>query len=538
MQDFAALLSSIKPTAITRVYDAVQAAGLDVSDWPNYKNGKRAPASNPKYIYEWAFASDGDRVVLNLWHANLDVDDEGIFSDLDMRSYASEIERARDEPWRMIPAKPQWAHRARSFDRTLQTSWRGSRQVRIVLCEGTMRDHASGDEKSSEVKYRALDTAIWDMVSYNWDTGKARVRRRTTGIFALTDHKTSWIASAATQAVSWNAWLADSKRAKNDWVSAGGDLAGYLPASQDGLQPEKEHVNDTGPAYWIELRQPLTGIQMVAFLLQKDIEPVQVSIRFWIKEDAPEVYARFARSVRLEVNGQSLVPNLEMRPMDGWKPMHDGKPVAVKGVLYTAYLDRLGNPGIDTLRSVFLQSCKYAIECHAGRLSAFQRPLDVGVASDAPEWCDDELTVQQIAALPLSETEKLALVKARINQSGFRRRLLARWGDKCSVNGYGQPDYLIAAHILPWNKCTTAHDRWNPDNGLLLPPGLDKAFELGIIGFDEKGHVILSQRARRVDVAGLLGISATLRIQDFRRFPGIAGYLEQHRELHKHSLTR
>jgi 5-methylcytosine-specific restriction protein A len=46
-------LSEIAPTALQRIIDLVSAAGVDVSDWGNFKGGIAKAASNPKYCYEW-----------------------------------------------------------------------------------------------------------------------------------------------------------------------------------------------------------------------------------------------------------------------------------------------------------------------------------------------------------------------------------------------------------------------------------------------------------------------------------------------------
>ena len=47
-------LAELKPRRRDRIMDAVEAAGLDVSEWSSSPMG----AANPKYCYEWAFADD------------------------------------------------------------------------------------------------------------------------------------------------------------------------------------------------------------------------------------------------------------------------------------------------------------------------------------------------------------------------------------------------------------------------------------------------------------------------------------------------
>lgn len=67
--------ADLKPTEHHRVYDFVSEAGLDVSDWPNYRRSEH-PASNPKNCYNWAFGGT-DRVVLCLWHEEMKQDESG-----------------------------------------------------------------------------------------------------------------------------------------------------------------------------------------------------------------------------------------------------------------------------------------------------------------------------------------------------------------------------------------------------------------------------------------------------------------------------
>ena len=85
----------------------------------------------------------------------------------------------------------------------------------------------------------------------------------------------------------------------------------------------------------------------------------------------------------------------------------------------------------------------------------------------------------------LEETEREALIKARVGQGPFRDGLFARWKG-CSVTGCQVPDLLVASHIKPWSKCTTPAERLGAANGLLLIPNLDKLFDRGFITFDLK----------------------------------------------------
>ena len=52
---------------------------------------------------------------------------------------------------------------------------------------------------------------------------------------------------------------------------------------------------------------------------------------------------------------------------------------------------------------------------------------------------------------------------------------------------------LIASHIKPW-KDSTNTERLDVFNGLLLIPNLDKAFDSGLITFDNNGKIKISSK--------------------------------------------
>jgi hypothetical protein len=88
---------------------------------------------------------------------------------------------------------------------------------------------------------------------------------------------------------------------------------------------------------------------------------------------------------------------------------------------------------------------------------------------------------------------------------------------------------MIASHIVPWSRCEEPHERWDVENGLLLTPGLDRAFELGLIGFDERGRIIVSSKIS-LDTQLKLGIDRNQRIRTW--YEGMGKYLLRHRALH------
>ena len=125
----------------------------------------------------------------------------------------------------------------------------------------------------------------------------------------------------------------------------------------------------------------------------------------------------------------------------------------------------------------------------------------------------------------ITETEKEAIIRARIGQGLFRSRLLSYWAG-CSITGCKLTNILIASHIKPWRNSNNP-ERLDVFNGLLLTPNYDKLFDLGFISFGNNGEIIFSKEFPKSE-RQLLGIDNRnhLIFVDERHFQ----YLEFHRE--------
>jgi putative restriction endonuclease len=93
-------------------------------------------------------------------------------------------------------------------------------------------------------------------------------------------------------------------------------------------------------------------------------------------------------------------------------------------------------------------------------------------------------SIEQTAGIPTTELpkqgkEREAIVKIRVNQSFFRKTILASYDNKCCVTGITNADLLIASHIKPW--AVDRKNRMNPRNGLCLNALHDRAFDKGLI---------------------------------------------------------
>lgn len=86
---------------------------------------------------------------------------------------------------------------------------------------------------------------------------------------------------------------------------------------------------------------------------------------------------------------------------------------------------------------------------------------------------------------------KIQEVKTRVNQNVFRQIVLSNYSGKCAISNIDIPELLIASHIVPWSK--NEKERLNPENGICLSSLFDKAFDIGLIGFNNKYEILLSK---------------------------------------------
>ena len=115
-------------------------------------------------------------------------------------------------------------------------------------------------------------------------------------------------------------------------------------------------------------------------------------------------------------------------------------------------------------------------------------------ADDLDSW--ERKIEQEIASnSTISETDRLAIVRARNGQGLFKERV-SKIESRCRITGVENPVHLIASHCKPWRDSTN-EERLNGENGLLLTPSIDHLFDRGFIGFEDNGKLIISPVAHR-----------------------------------------
>ncbi|MDY0290625.1 MAG: HNH endonuclease [Sphaerochaeta sp.] len=94
-----------------------------------------------------------------------------------------------------------------------------------------------------------------------------------------------------------------------------------------------------------------------------------------------------------------------------------------------------------------------------------------------------------------SERDFYGWVARRKGQKAFRFALLSNYRFQCCLSGVTTIQMLLASHIVPWSQDQT--NRTNPQNGLLLNPLLDRAFDKGFITFSPLTYeAIITERIK------------------------------------------
>lgn len=96
--------------------------------------------------------------------------------------------------------------------------------------------------------------------------------------------------------------------------------------------------------------------------------------------------------------------------------------------------------------------------------------------------------------LPASGREREAIVRVRVNQSFFRRRVLSAYCFKCCVTGLTSRPLLVASHVIPWSEDEV--NRLNPRNGLCLNALHDRAFDRGLMWIEPDYVIRISPKLR------------------------------------------
>lgn len=182
MNDNRSLLEALKPTESPAVMDLVEQSGIDVTPWRFTSKGEpvERPKANPQYCYEWSFGSDKEPVAFCVWHEHLKCSDSEIYYEDNLRNLALKLESVRNDkrvPRDVRSRSVAQAKRARSFDSLIQSGFRLSKPIRVILLIGEDLGKEEIGWDSSKVKFRRLDSEPWQIVSYSLETGNFKFKR-------------------------------------------------------------------------------------------------------------------------------------------------------------------------------------------------------------------------------------------------------------------------------------------------------------------------------------------------------------------------
>jgi putative restriction endonuclease len=104
----------------------------------------------------------------------------------------------------------------------------------------------------------------------------------------------------------------------------------------------------------------------------------------------------------------------------------------------------------------------------------------------------EQVSEISVRDLPREGIEREALIRIRVNQSFFRRRILSAYEFTCCVTGLSVRELLVASHIVPWSQ--DPKNRLNPRNGLCLNALHDRAFDRGLMWVDEEFGIHFAKR--------------------------------------------
>lgn len=104
----------------------------------------------------------------------------------------------------------------------------------------------------------------------------------------------------------------------------------------------------------------------------------------------------------------------------------------------------------------------------------------------------DESLTEDDFLIPNGPTETERTIKARRVQTFFRAAVLSSYEFRCAISDIAVPELIVASHIIPWRIADER--RADPKNGIALNALYDRAFDRGLISFDESLRVILSPR--------------------------------------------
>lgn len=302
------------------------------------------------------------------------------------------------------------------------------------------------------------------------------------------------------------------------WIS--GEASNEAPRLSD-LQSVAKHAVPTPDVGMLSINEVITTLQQRGFT-----KPAQSGLKV-VRLDHPDlaypVYVKQSSSIHARLQAPLVLhPKYEADVQDLLS-----LPGIARG--HTRYYHNSNLRGFPKRRNGGASDIAYGVDVGFHNSAALLMLVDQLLGESRTLVSNSERSAEFAQVLPediaLTDTEREALIKARVGQSGYRDELLGYWGG-CAVTDCCVPMLLRASHIKPWRVASGA-ERLDPFNGLLLTPNLDLAFDQGLISFDDYGQILLGEDLDP-DSARSLNITPDLRLRQID--PRHRGYLAWHRD--------
>jgi putative restriction endonuclease len=109
--------------------------------------------------------------------------------------------------------------------------------------------------------------------------------------------------------------------------------------------------------------------------------------------------------------------------------------------------------------------------------------------------------------------------------------VLVNYDEKCALCSLNHTSLLMASHIVPWSQ--NKEHRLNPKNGLCLCAIHDKAFDRGLISFDENLTILFSNEITKIKEKSFVDYFGQFEGEELnvpKKFYPSLEFLEFHRE--------
>lgn len=221
-----------------------------------------------------------------------------------------------------------------------------------------------------------------------------------------------------------------------------------------------------------------------------------------------------ARSIEHYVSGLNVVSNDMLREKVIGKPLQDMELFELDLAIALIFRNKF-----------FLEKDAVGKRMYSNSLKHFRYYVSLNVSSATAEIAEVDKIERDTS---ISKTERETIVKARIGQGQYRKRLLDKYNHECIITHVGIPEILIASHIKPW-AVSNNEERISSENGFILSATYDKLFDQGLISFQNDGKIMISSMISN-DNASCLNLDKG-KEYNIKYNPDMRDFLEYHRDV-------